>query len=281
MVFQFEHMGVDRQWGKYAHTELHLPDLKAVLGQWQKGLEKEGWNSLYWDNHDQPRIVSRWGEDGEYRVESAKMLAAILHMQRGTPYIYQGEEIGMTNYPFASFDDFQDIEARNYYRTVKDRPDFDPDALLVNMSKSSRDNARTPMHWDASEQAGFTSGTPWLPVNPNFREINAEAAVADEGSVFHFYRKLIELRHELPVVVNGDFTMLLPEDPNVFAYTRALDGVTMLVLGNFSSGDVPVPIDDASGWAAARLLLGNYGDPEGDSGEIVLRPWETRIYLRD
>src|SRR5690606_15862582 len=136
MVFHFEHMGVDREWGKFGHTKLHLPDLKAILGRWQEGLEESGWNSLYWNNHDQPRVVSRFGNDGEYRVESGKMLAAILHLQRGTPYIYQGEEIGMTNMPFASFDDFQDIEARNYYAAVKETPGFDPDALLANMAKS-------------------------------------------------------------------------------------------------------------------------------------------------
>jgi oligo-1,6-glucosidase len=280
MVFQFEHMGVDREWGKYEHTELYLPNLKAVLGAWQKGLQETGWNSLYWNNHDQPRVVSRFGHDTNYRVESAKMLGAILHMQRGTPYIYQGEEIGMTNMPFSSLDDFQDIEARNYYLDAKDRPDFDANTLLANMSRQSRDNARTPMQWDASEHGGFTSGTPWMPANPNYRDINAEAAAADERSVFHFYRALIKLRHELPVVVNGDITILLPEDPKIYAYTRSLDGITMLVLGNFSSDEVPVPIDEVEEWAAAHLLLGNY-EPDGKMDDIVLRPWETRIYLRD
>jgi len=280
MVFHFEHMGVDREWGKFGHTKLHLPDLKAILGRWQEGLEESGWNSLYWNNHDQPRVVSRFGNDDEYRVESAKMLAAILHMQRGTPYIYQGEEIGMTNMPFASFDDFQDIEARNYYAAVKETPGFDPDALLANMAKSTRDNARTPMQWDASEHAGFTEGTPWMPVNPNCRDINADAAVADEHSVFHFYRKLIDLRHTLPVVVNGDFRMLLPEDERIYAYTRSLDGTTMLVLGNFSDDEAPVEIDDADAWSASELVIGNYPAQEPASG-ITLRPWETRVYLRE
>jgi oligo-1,6-glucosidase len=280
MVFQFEHMGVDREWGKFGHTELHLPHLKAILGRWQEGLETDGWNSLYWNNHDQPRVVSRFGDDGDYRVESAKMLAAILHLQRGTPYIYQGEEIGMTNMPFASFDDFQDIEARNYYEAAKETPDFDPDVLLTNMAKSTRDNARTPMQWDASEHAGFTDGTPWMTVNPNHTEINADAAVADEDSVFHFYRELVDLRHTLPVVVNGDFTMLLPEDEYVYAYTRSLDGTTMLVLGNFSAAEVAVTIENASEWASAEVVLGNYPAPESSDG-ITLRPWETRVYLRE
>lgn len=280
MVFHFEHMGVDREWGKFGHTKLHLPDLKAILGRWQEGLEESGWNSLYWNNHDQPRVVSRFGNDGEYRVESAKMLAAILHLQRGTPYIYQGEEIGMTNMPFASFDDFQDIEARNYYAAVKETPGFDPDALLANMAKSTRDNARTPMQWDASEHAGFTEGTPWMAINPNYRDINADAAVADEHSVFHFYRKLIDLRHTLPVVVNGDFRMLLPEDERIYAYTRSLDGTTMLVLGNFSDDEAPVEIDDADAWSASELVIGNYPAQEPASG-ITLRPWETRVYLRE
>jgi oligo-1,6-glucosidase len=281
MVFQFEHMSVDREWGKFNQLPLKLTDLKAVLGRWQEGLEKDGWNSLYWNNHDQPRVVSRFGNDSEYRVQSAKMLGTILHMQRGTPYIYQGEEIGMTNMTFSSLDDFQDIEARNYYLAMKDTSGFDPEALLEGMSHASRDNARTPMQWDATAEAGFTTGTPWMRVNANHADINAESAVADPDSVFHHYRELIRLRHEYPVVVNGNFTMLLPDDPKIYAYTRSLDGVTMLVLGNFSSDESPVLIDDAASWATSRLLLGNYPAPVGEDDRLLLRPWETRIYLRD
>lgn len=281
MIFQFEHMGVDRPYGKYGPHHFDLRDLKAVLGQWQEGLEKDGWNSLYWDNHDQPRVVSRFGDDGEYRVQSAKMLATILHFQRGTPYIYQGEEIGMTNMPFERFEDFQDIEARNYYRDAKEESEFDADFVLARMAFQSRDNARTPMQWDDSDHAGFTTGTPWFRVNPNYPEINAEAAVRDEESVFHYYRRLIELRHELPVMVHGDFTMLLPDDQKVFAYTRSYEGTTLLVLGNFSSEEVPVPIDEADEWSSADLVLGNYPPAEGAGEGISLRPWETRVYRKD
>jgi oligo-1,6-glucosidase len=281
MIFQFEHMSVDRPHGKYGPHTFDLRDLKAVDNRWQMGLTEIGWNSLYWNNHDQSRVVSRFGDDGEYRVQSAKMLGAILHMQRGTPYIYQGEEIGMTNIPFASFDAFQDIEARNYYRDARDAEGFDPEFLLQRMSHQSRDNARTPMQWDTSDQAGFTTGSPWIKVNPNYAKINAEEAVADEESVFHFHRKLIQLRHDLPVVVNGDFTMLLPEDPKVYAYIRSLEGTSMLVLGNFSSDETPVPLDDAVAWISSSLLLSNYDATETDTDEMVLRPWETRIYLRD
>lgn len=187
----------------------------------------------------------------------------------------------MTNMTFSSFDDFQDIEARNYYLAMKDTDDFDAESLLVGMARGSRDNGRTPMQWDASPEAGFTTGTPWMPVNANHAEINAEAAVADADSVFHYYRRLIELRHDHPVVVNGDFTMLLPNDSVIYAYTRSLNGVTLLVLGNFSSDEVPVPIEDADDWASSTLLLGNYPAPESGDGTLTLRPWEARIYLRD
>ena len=278
MVFQFEHVQLDHADGKYKRRPLKLTDLKASLGRWQEGLEDVGWNSLYWNNHDQPRAVSRFGDDGEYRVESAKLLATILHMHRGTPYIYQGEEIGMTNHPFQSLEDFQDIEAINYAAAQKalGAPE---DALLAAMSIASRDNARGPMQWDASNQAGFTSGTPWFPVNPNHTEINAEAALADEDSVFHHYRRLTALRHELNVIVHGDFEMLLPQDPTIYAFTRSLDGETLLVLGNFSSDEVPVTLPDASQWAREEMLIGNYPPRDGEDG-IVLRPWVARVYHR-
>ncbi|MDQ4044568.1 MAG: alpha-glucosidase, partial [Chloroflexota bacterium] len=215
MVFQFEHVRLDRGEHPYDPKPLDLRGLKASLGRWQEGLEDVGWNSLYWNNHDQPRACSRFGNDGEYRVQSAKMLGTILHMHRGTPYIYQGEEIGMTNHPFHSLEDFQDISSVNYHAAAKalGAPE---DAILAALSIGSRDNARGPMQWDDSEQAGFTTGTPWFPVNPNHTEINVEAARQDEDSVFHHYRRLIALRHELPVVALGDFDMLLPEDTKIY-----------------------------------------------------------------
>jgi oligo-1,6-glucosidase len=278
MVFQFEHVGLDHGNGKYDPRPLKLTDLKASLGRWQEGLEEVGWNSLYWNNHDQPRAVSRFGNDGEYRVQAAKMLGTVLHMHRGTPYVYQGEELGMTNHPFRSLDEFQDIEAVNHAAAQKalGAPE---DALLSALSIASRDNARSPMQWDASSQAGFTSGTPWFPVNPNHTDINAEAERANPDSVFEHYRKLIALRHDLPVVALGGFDMLLPNDPAVYAFTRSLDGVTLLVLGNFSDDEVRVGLDDADAWASEELLIGNYPPREGEDG-ITLRPWEARVYKR-
>jgi oligo-1,6-glucosidase len=278
MVFQFEHVGLDHGNGKYDRRPLKLTDLKASLGRWQKGLEDVGWNSLYWNNHDQPRAVSRFGNDGEYRIQAAKLLGTILHMHRGTPYVYQGEELGMTNHPFTSLEDFQDIEAVNYAAAQR-ALDAPADALLAALSIASRDNARGPMQWDASDQAGFTTGTPWFPVNPNHTEINAEAERANPDSVFNHYRKLIALRHELPVVALGDFTMLLPNDPAIYAFTRSLDGVTLLVLGNFSDDEVRANLDDADAWAVEELLIGNYPPRDGENG-IALRPWESRVYKR-
>ena len=278
MVFQFEHVQLDRGEHVYEPKPLDLRDLKASLGRWQEGLEDVGWNSLYWNNHDQPRVVSRFGNDGEYRVESAKMLATVLHMHRGTPFVYQGEEIGMTNVPFDSLEDFQDISSVNFHAaaTALGAPE---DAVLSALRIASRDNARGPMQWDDSEQAGFTTGVPWFPVNPNATEINAKAALADHNSVFHHYRRLIGLRRELPVVAFGDFDMLLEDHPNVYAFTRSLDGVTLLVLGNFSSDEVAVELPDAARWASEELLLGNYR-PRNDEDGIALRPWETRVYRR-
>jgi oligo-1,6-glucosidase len=250
-----------------------------VLGHWQTTLYNKGWNSLYWNNHDQPRVVSRFGNDGEYRVESAKMLGTILHMLQGTPYIYQGEEFGMTNYPFTKLEEYRDIEARNYAAAAARLPDFDQDALMHALANSSRDNARTPVQWDDSEHAGFTTGTPWMPANPNAGTINAKLALADDDSVFHYYRRLIQLRHDMPVVVYGEFELLLEEDEQIFAYTRTFGGEQLLVLGNFSNDEVPIPLEDAADWNSQDLLIGNY--PVTDGGmELTLRPWETRVYYR-
>jgi oligo-1,6-glucosidase len=255
MVFQFEHVELDRVPGaKMTTRPLRLTDLKASLGRWQVGLGA-GWNSLYFGNHDQPRAVSRYGsDDPAHREASAKLLATVLHLHRGTPYVYQGEELGMTNYPFVSPADFRDIESLNYYQEAI-AAGQDAGQLLAGMRAMSRDNARTPMQWDAGEQAGFTTGTPWLPVNPNYRQINAAAQTGDPGSVFSYYRRLIALRHELPVVAHGDFTMLLPDDEQVYAFTRRLDGTELLVAANFS-GTAATPVLPGE-WAAAELLLSN------------------------
>ncbi|MEP6981546.1 MAG: alpha-glucosidase, partial [Nakamurella sp.] len=222
MIFQFEHVGLDFEGSKWNYVGLDLLDLKASFGRWQAALADVGWNSLYWDNHDQPRAVSRFGDDGEFRVPSAKLLATVLHLHRGTPYVYQGEELGMTNIGFESRADFADIESVNFFdeATAAGRT---PSEILPGMRAMSRDNARTPVQWTAGEHAGFTTGTPWFRVNPNHREINAEAAVADPDSVFHHYRALIELRHSEPTVAVGHFTMLLATDPTIYAFTRSLD----------------------------------------------------------
>jgi oligo-1,6-glucosidase len=273
MVFQFEHVQLDRGATKWDTHPLRLTDLKACLGRWQAGLADVGWNSLYWNNHDQPRAVSRFGDDGEHRVRSAKALGTVLHLHRGTPYVYQGEELGMTNARFGAIDDFRDIESLNHYRAAIEAGQ-DAGDVLAALRISSRDNARTPMQWDASAHAGFTTGTPWLDVNPNHIEINAEAARADPDSVFHHYRRLIELRHQEPAVADGDFTMLVPDDEQVYAYTRAYEGTELLVVANLS-GEQATPDIDA-GWADAELVLGNCAPGPG----LTLAPWEARVYRR-
>ena len=278
MVFQFEHVRLDQGATKWDVQPLSLLALKASLGRWQAGLAETGWNSLYWDNHDQPRAVSRFGDDGRYRVESAKLLATVLHLHRGTPYVYQGEELGMTNAPFPGIGDFQDIESVNHFREAVAAGE-DPEHVLAALRIMSRDNARTPMQWDSSANAGFTTGTPWLAVNPNHDTVNAAAAAADPDSVLHHFRQVIALRHHEPAVAHGDFTMLLPDDEQVYAYTRRLDGVELLVVGNFSADTVVAEVPDAAGWAGSELLLGNYPVPNSAS-EIVLRPWESRVYRR-
>lgn len=278
MVFQFEHVGLDHGEHKWDRRPLELAELKASLGRWQAGLAEVGWNSLYWNNHDQPRAVSRFGNDGQYRVESAKLLATVLHLHRGTPYVYQGEELGMTNVPFEDAQAFLDIESVNYYRAALGLG-RSPEEVLEALREGSRDNARSPVQWDASPHAGFTTGEPWFPVNPNHVEINADAELADPDSVFHHYRRLIELRHSDPVVADGDFHMLLPEHPAIYAFTRSLDTQTVLVVANFSSDDQRLEgLTAEEDWGAAELVLGNYPDP--GAGLPPLRPWEARVYRR-
>jgi oligo-1,6-glucosidase len=287
MVFQFEHVQLDHGIDKFHPTGFKLLDLKASLGRWQAGLADVGWNSLYWNNHDQPRVVSRFGDDSEqYRVLSAKMLATVLHLHRGTPYVYQGEELGMTNAVFSAISDFRDIESLNYYAAAMAGNRPDDSEVLAALRPMSRDNARTPMQWTAGSNAGFSSGEPWIGVNPNYRQINADAELADPDSVYHHYRKLIALRHDHPIVARGDFSMLLPQDEKVYAFTRRLDSETWLVLGNFTGTDAEAAVPDAAGWAAAPLLLGNYPDAPPDSTAqpavtaLLLRPWECRVYRR-
>ena len=275
MVFQFEHVDLDHGATKWDAVPFDLRRLKESFGRWQTGLAEVGWNSLYWDNHDQPRIVSRWGDDGEHRVASAKMLATVLHLHRGTPYVYQGEEIGMTNAPFATIEDFRDVESLNHYRDAVGAG-ADPADVLATLRPTSRDNARTPVQWTAGPNAGFTTGTPWIAVNPNRTEVNVEAAFADPASVLHHYRALVRLRHDEPAVALGDFTMLLPDDPHVYAFTRRLGDVELLVLGNFGARPQEPAVPDAAAWAACEVVA---GDPAAD-GTLRLGPWEGRAYRR-
>ncbi|RKE05133.1 oligo-1,6-glucosidase [Streptomyces sp. TLI_171] len=279
MVFQFEHVSLDHgPGGKFDPRPLRLTDLKASLARWQRGLADTGWNSLYWNNHDQPRIVSRFGDDGpRHRVRSATMLATVLHLHRGTPYVYQGEELGMTNAPFASIGDFRDIESLNHYAQAL-AVGRAPEEVLRGLRAMGRDNARTPMQWDASPGAGFTTGTPWIAVNPNHTTVNAADARRDPGSVYHHYRRLIALRHREPAVVHGDFTPLLPEDERVYAFTRHHRGTTLLVLGNFTGEHVPVDLPPR--WREAELVLGNLpADGSRRPGApVVLAPWEARVH---
>ncbi|MGA9345270.1 MAG: alpha-glucosidase [Nocardioidaceae bacterium] len=278
MVFTFEHVGLDEQpgLGKWALADLPLPVLKENLATWQRGLAAVGWNSLYWDNHDQPRAVSRFGDDSpEHRVNSAKTLATVLHLHKGTPYIYQGEELGMTNAGFTSIEQYRDIESLNHVIDARSRG-LDCEAASASLAAKSRDNARTPMQWDGSEHGGFTTGEPWLPVNANSVTINAVAEVRYPGSVFHHYRRLIELRHTHPVVVHGRFELLLPDDEQVWAFTRSLDDQVVVVVANCSSRGVAVDTATLPDLAAARLLLATHGDRTSLS---TLQPWESRIYL--
>ncbi|GIF35797.1 alpha-glucosidase [Actinoplanes xinjiangensis] len=275
MVFQFDHVWVDRGPDPWRLVPLQLTQLKAILGRWQAGLAEAGWNSLYWNNHDQPRVVSRYGDDSPaHRAASAKMLGTVLHLHRGTPYVYQGEELGMTNYPFGGIDEFRDIEALGQYRQAVELEGRTPEEVLTVLRARGRDNARTPMQWDDSPNGGFSTGTPWLPVNPNHREINAHAQRADPDSVFHYYRRLIELRKTEPAVAGGDFTMLLPDDERLYAFTRRLGGTELLVIGNFSGVEAHAAID---GWDGAELLLTNLDEPRT---HLTLAPWQAVVYRR-
>ncbi|UKA54331.1 alpha-glucosidase [Arthrobacter sp. FW305-BF8] len=290
MVFQFEHVALDQEGGnKWRPKKLLLTDLKKSLGRWQEGLAERGWNSLYWGNHDQARAVSRFGDDGQYRELSAKMLAAVLHLHRGTPYVYQGEELGMTNMAFGAISDYRDIEVLNHHREATTHLGHTDAEVLAALAPLNRDNARTPVQWDASRHGGFTTGAPWIAVNPNANTINAAAQVDDPDSVFNFYRKVIALRHSDPVIAYGDFSMLLPDDQHVYAFTRSLPEAELLVLANFSGTGRTAEVDDG-GWfgglGTAELVLGNYPPDAGEAPaagpqQLELRPWEVKVFRRD
>ena len=275
MVFQFEHIGLDQKEGgeKWDLAPLPFKKLKKIMARWQNELYNCGWNSLFWDNHDLPRIVSRWGNDREYRVESAKMLAILLHGMQGTPYIYQGEELGMTNVQY-DIEDYKDCEIINMYHERLEKG-YSKDEIMKSIYAKGRDNARTPMQWDDTENAGFTTGTPWIKVNDNYDKINARSQVDDPDSIFSCYRKLVQLRKDYPVFVDGKFTLLLEEDENIFAYSRKNEEKTMIVVCNFFDKEIPMPLAKECG--DMEVLISNYKDTSDMS---VLRPYEARMYIR-
>lgn len=271
-VFQFEHMeltyGAN---GKWNDAPVKLTELKAVFDKWERGLEGIAWNTLFWSNHDQPRAVSRFGNEGRYWELSAKMLATCLHMMKGTPYIYQGEEIGMLNAGFQELSDYRDVESINAYHDLVEKQGVPHEKMMEYLRKSSRDNARTPMQWDDTEHAGFTTGEPWIAVNPNYKYINAKVQMNDAASIYNYYQKLIELRHENELIVYGDFELLLPESEEIFTYRRTLGEEELLVLCNFTDRQQDIPMDTAG----YQPIIGNYDEPLWTH----LRPYEA-IVLR-
>ena len=280
MVFQFEHMDLDGgESFKWNDRKINLVELKQVLTKWQTELAGTAWNSLFWDNHDQPRIVSRLGDDStrEYREASAKMLGLCLHMMQGTPYVYQGEELGMTNVPFAALEDFRDIESINAYHELTESGQVSPEDMMRFLRYKSRDNARTPMQWDDSENAGFTTGTPWIMVNPNYTEINAKEQIGREDSVFNYYKKLIRLRKENEIIVYGSYDLLLPDDLELYVYTRTLGNEKLLVICNFYGNTRKFELPE--GWDPDRMeqMIGNYEKCE-ISREMEIRPYEAAVF---
>jgi oligo-1,6-glucosidase len=281
MVFQFEHVWLDQGAHRYDLLPLKLADLKASMAGWQTGLAGRGWNSLYFGNHDQPRSLSRFGDDGKYRVASAKTLATVLHLHQGTPYVYQGDELGMANAPFTAITDFRDIQALRFHAEAAGRGDTDLVALLAAMNRMSRDQGRTPVQWDASPDAGFTSGTPWIAVNPDHVSVNAAAQVGVPDSVFEHYRRLIDLRHTDPVVTDGEFELLLPEHPAIWAFLRRGRDAELLVAANFSAEPVSAVLPLDGGWADAAVVLASHpGRSPQPPTELTLAPWESVIWRR-
>ena len=283
MVFQFEHVRLDQGAHKYDLRPLRLPALKASMAAWQTGLAERGWNSLYLGNHDQPRSVSRFGDDSPaHRIASAKTLATVLHLHRGTPYVYQGDELGMANGPFTAITDYRDIQALRFYAEAAERDEASLAALLAAMARMSRDQGRTPVQWDASPGAGFTTGTPWLAINPDHTEVNAAAQVGDPVSVFEHYRRLIALRHADAVVTDGDFELLLEDHPSLWAFARRTADAELLVAANLSSDVISVGLPVDSDWADASVVLTSLaGDaPLQLPPDLKLRPWESVVWRR-
>ncbi|TNI91137.1 alpha,alpha-phosphotrehalase [Aeromonas allosaccharophila] len=281
MVFNFHHLKVDYPNGdKWTKAPFDFLELKRIFNHWQSGMHGKGWSALFWCNHDQPRIVSRFGDEGEHRVVAAKMLASTLHGLQGTPYIYQGEEIGMTNPGYQRIDDYQDVESRNIF-AIKQAEGMSEAEILAILGAKSRDNSRTPMQWSAAPNAGFTSGTPWLKPAANYSEINAEAALADQNSVFWHYRDLIALRKAHPIFTQGDYQELLAGHPQIWAYARRADGQTLLVVSNFYGEPVEFALPAELQSGQGHLLLGNYPDSPARPQSGMLRPYESLIWLME
>jgi oligo-1,6-glucosidase len=282
MLFQFEHVDLDAETGADSAgtiKKIQLLDLKDVMTRWQKDLENRAWNSIFLSNHDQPRSVSRFGDDTQFRVESAKLLGTFIHMLQGTPYVYQGDEIGMTNVAFESIEEYRDVATLNMYKEAVEERGVDPQVALKVVHAKSRDNARTPMQWDSTEQAGFTSGTPWIKVNPNYKEINVAEALADPNSVFHYYKKLIQLRKENPVIVYGTYDLILDSHEEIYAFTRTLEEELLLVILNFSGNNPEFQLPEKITFVSTELLISNYEvNPNEDIHQITLRPYEARVY---
>lgn len=277
MVFQFEHMDVDsdEKAGKWTTKKMDLRNLKKILTRWQKGLQDIAWNSLYWENHDQPRSVSRFGNDSdEYREISAKMLATCIHMMQGTPYVYQGEELGMTNCPFNTLDNFRDLESINAFHELTEQGKMTEEDMMAAIGYKGRDNARTPMQWDDSAYAGFSTATPWIMVNPNYTKINAKDQINREDSVFKYYQKLIKLRHESELIVYGTYDLILDDDKDIYAYIRTLGDEKLIVYCNFSENtrEVELPEEFTNG----KVLISNYIDAKVNH-KITLRPYEAIV----
>lgn len=278
MIFQFELMGIDAgPGGKFDVQPWKLTTFKRIMLKWYEGLKEKGWNSLYLNNHDQPRLVSRFGNDKKYRIESAKMLATLLHTWQGTPYIYQGEEIGMTNVQFEDISDYKDIETLNMYKE-KIEHGVPKDVLMKGIYAIGRDNARTPIQWDPSKNAGFTEGTPWISVNPNYVDINVENALRDKNSVFYYYQNLIKLRKENEIVVYGDLRLLYEENENIFSYIRTYNDKMLLVILNFFEIEVEFKLTEEIEYKHVKLLISNYEVENSKISSIILRPYEARVY---
>lgn len=281
MAFNFHHLKVDYPNGeKWVAAPFDFLKLKKILSDWQYGMQQGGgWNALFWCNHDQPRVVSRFGDDGPYHRESAKMLATALHLLQGTPFVYQGEEIGMTNPHFTDIRDYRDVESLNAYKQLKGKGVPEKEIMAALMQKS-RDNSRTPMQWNSGKNAGFTQGTPWIPVASNYPTINVEAALRDKDSIFYHYQKLIRLRKEYDIIAYGDFQLLLEDDPQIFAYLRLYKGETLLVINNFFGKETVFSLPEhVAVNGMPKLLISNYKDSGEDVHFLPLRPYEAVAYL--